>query len=418
MLVGRMGTTYRAIQSVNLTIHLLVIGAVMRNNGGRLPAERSSKRRQTRSRVRLAALIGLTLLGLVLCVLIAYPFLPALAWALALAVMAFPIHTWLEKHIPSVNWNSQPVAAGSSNWAAGISTAIVIAVIVIPLLLVAEQLGRETAQAATKAEVFARDGRIEETVAKIPHGQQALTWLKQHVDVETEARRMLAQIPGSATIIARGSAWFAVQALVCIFVLFFAFRDWRHLLITVKDISPLSKTESEYLFTRIADSIHATVYATLATSIIQGVTGGLLFWALGLPAPVLWGVVMTVLGIIPLVGAFLVWIPAAVVLALDDQWGAAAILTTWGLLMAGPVGNWLYANLAGDRMRLHPVPVLLSFVGGLAVFGVSGMVLGPVVLVVTMGLLEVWRRRFGSPPIAEEPAKEGTVVGPYSANAT
>src|SRR5262249_33758888 len=134
--------------------------------------------------------------------------------------------------------------------------------------------------------------------------------------------------------------------------------------------------------------------------------------------PVLWGVVMTVLGIIPLVGAFLVWIPATVALALGERWGAAVILLTWGLLMAGPVGNWLYAHLAGGRMRLHPAAVLLSFVGGLVVFGVSGMVLGPVVLVVTMGLVEVWRRQFGSPATDTEPAKEGTAKVPDSASAT
>jgi predicted PurR-regulated permease PerM len=345
-------------------------------------------RGRTRHRVRLAALAGLTLLGLVLCALLAYPFLPALAWAVALAVITFPIHARLEKVIPS------------ANWAAGVSAAVVMAVIFVPVLLVVERLGREAAEAASRAEALAREGRVEQAAGKVPYGSQALAWVRQNVDVEAEARRMVGRVVGDAAAVARGSAWFAVQVLMCVFVLFFAFRDRRHLLASLRDLSPLSRPESDYLFARVSDSIHATVYVTVLISAFQGVTGGLLFWALGLPAPVLWGVVMFVLGVIPLVGAFLVWGPASVALALDDRWGAALVLVGWGLMMAGPLGNWMYAYLAGGRLRLHPVPVLIAFVGGLAVFGVSGMVLGPAILAVTLGLLDVWRRRLADAPSA------------------
>ena len=71
----------------------------------------------------------------------------------------------------------------------------------------------------------------------------------------------------------------------------------------------------------------------------------------------------------------------------------AAVVLGWGVLWTGPVGNWLYAYLAGGRMRLHPVPILVAYVGGLAVFGISGMVLGPVAVAVTLGLVDVWHRR-------------------------
>ncbi|WP_439621610.1 AI-2E family transporter [Gemmata sp.] len=364
-------------------------------NGDRRPEGRQPDD-VSRGRARTAALVALTLIGLTLCVLVAYPFLPALAWAVALAVIVFPIHARVAKVIPN------------ANWAAGVSTAAVVAIILVPVLLLGAQLGREAADAATRAEALAREGRVDAAIDKVSHGRESLEWVRRNVDPEAEARRLITPLTGGATALARGSAWFAVQFLVCVFVLFFAFRDWRHLLAAVEDLSPLAREESDYLFTRVSDSIHATVYATVVTSVFQGLTGGLLFWAVGLPAPVLWGVVMTILGIIPLVGAFLVWVPAALALALDEWWGAAAGIVAWGLLMAGPVGNWLYAHLAGGRMRLHPVPVLIAFVGGLAVFGVSGMVLGPVILAVTMGLIDVWRRRLRStatPAGSPEPPK-------------
>lgn len=130
-----------------------------------------------------------------------------------------------------------------------------------------------------------------------------------------------------------------------------------------------------------------------------------MFWALGVPAPLLWGVVMFVLGVLPIVGAFLVWVPVAVGLVLGDRWGAALVIAVWGVMMAGPINNYVYAFLAGDRLRLHPVPSLLAFIGGLAVFGVTGMVLGPVALAVTLALIDMWRRR------AEPKATDAKLAG-------
>lgn len=360
------------------------------------PDERRLSRRRDKRRVRTATLAGLTLLGLVICVFLAYPFLPALAWALALAIMAGPLHSRLERVIPNANVS------------AGVSTAVVVAIILLPVLAVAEKFGQEAATAARQVQALAQEGRVEAAVTQLPYGTEVLAWAKQNVDVEGEARQALGVATGGAAAFARGTTWFAVQALVCVFVLFFAFRDRRHLLSTGRDLSPLSRKETDYLFTRVADSIHATVYVTVLISAFQGVTGGLLFWALGLPAPVLWGAIMFVLGVIPLLGAFLVWGPAAVVLALGDRWGAAVLLVTWGLLMAGPIGNWMYGSLAGGRLRLHPVPVLIAFVGGLAVFGVSGMVLGPAALAVTLGLLDVWRRRMNTTKAQPEATQPDT----------
>ena len=100
------------------------------------------------------------------------------------------------------------------------------------------------------------------------------------------------------------------------------------------------------------------------------------------------------------------WVPAAVYLASQGQWWQAVVVVAWGLLMAGPVCNYIYAVAAGDRLKMHPVPMLLTFIGGLALFGVSGMILGPCVLAVTLALLDVWRNRTadGSPVAAVQSA--------------
>jgi predicted PurR-regulated permease PerM len=333
--------------------------------------------------LHLVALAGLTLVGLYFCYRLTEPFLPALAWALALAIIAHPMHTRLAKVIPG------------RDWAAAVSTAVVVAVIVVPGLAVAAQLANEAALGEQKAREVVQGG-MRDAVRQVPFLDNLVTRVEQHVNPELEARKLVASLTQGITGFVQGSVWGLIQALIMVFVLYFAFRDQDHLLAGLRRLLPVTRQESEHLFTRTSDAVHATVYATIVTGLLQGVTGGLLFWALGVPAPLLWGVVMTVLSIIPIVGAFIVWVPVAVVLAVDGRWGAAALIVTWGVLMAGPVCNWVYAYVAGGRLRLHPVPALLAFVGGLTVFGVSGMVLGPVILAVTLALVEMWQRRAGS----------------------
>lgn len=149
------------------------------------------------------------------------------------------------------------------------------------------------------------------------------------------------------------------------------------------------------LFTRIDDTIHATVYGTLAVSAMQGLLGGLMFWWLGIGAPLLWGLVMALLAIVPMLGAFIVWVPAAIFLALEGSWGKALILTAWGVLVVGTIDNLMRPILVGNRLKLHTVLAFMSVVGGLILFGPAGLILGPVTLSVTLLLLEIWRSRMG-----------------------
>ena len=147
------------------------------------------------------------------------------------------------------------------------------------------------------------------------------------------------------------------------------------------------------LFSRMGDTVYATIYGTLAVAAVQGTLGGLMFWWLGLPAPVLWGLVMGVLAVVPVLGAFVVWIPAALFLALDGSGGKALMLAVWGGVLVGGIDNVIYPILIGNRLRLHTIPSFIAIVGGLIVFGPSGLILGPVTLTVTLLLLEIWRRR-------------------------
>ena len=144
---------------------------------------------------------------------------------------------------------------------------------------------------------------------------------------------------------------------------------------------------------RVAHTIHATVYGTLTVAAVQGTLGGLMFWWLGLPAPLLWGVVMGLLAIVPVLGAFIVWIPAAIFLALEGSWGKSLVLAFWGSVVVGGIDNLLYPILVGTRLKMHTVLAFIAVIGGMFVFGAAGLIVGPVVVSVTLSLLETWRSR-------------------------
>ena len=125
--------------------------------------------------------------------------------------------------------------------------------------------------------------------------------------------------------------------------------------------------------------------------------GTFIFWALGLPSPLLWGVVMFFLSMIPMAGAFLVWVPAAIYLALTGAYVKAGVLVVWGVIVIGSIDNILSPRLVGRRASLHELLIFFAVLGGLQVFGVLGLVLGPVVVAMTLALIEMVRQA-GHPP--------------------
>ena len=337
----------------------------------------------TGERFRPFALAALTVVLLVLCVLLATPFLPAITWGVALAVIAWPLHSWVLRRVIE-----------NRTWAATLTSALVTAVILVPGVFVVGELAREATSAADHMRGQEAEGTIRERMGRTPGLAQVVGWADRvNMDIDAEVRKFVQSHVGDGAWLAQGSIRAALQAVLALFVLFYMLRDRALLLGSVRRLLPVTRAEAERVFASAANSVNANLYANLLTSLIDAVTGGLLFWALGLPSPVMWGVVMFVLSLLPVAGIFLVWVPAAAYLALIDQWGGAAALVAWGLGSSVLVDTLLYTRLAGTRMRLHPVPTLLSYIGGLAVFGATGMVLGPAILAVTAAVLEVWHYR-------------------------
>jgi predicted PurR-regulated permease PerM len=189
------------------------------------------------------------------------------------------------------------------------------------------------------------------------------------------------------------------RALMSLFVLFFLLRDEELMVGAVRRLLPLTPGEIDLAWSRVSAAMRASVYGRVLVGIVQGVLGGIMFYALGLPAALFWTVIMAVLSMLPVVGAFVVWVPAALFLLLTGHWIQALILTIYGVGIIHTADNILYPVLVGPRMGMHPLVLFITLIGGVFAFGAAGIILGPAIAAVALALGDIWTRR--RTPLAE-----------------
>jgi predicted PurR-regulated permease PerM len=341
----------------------------------------------SRNHVKTLVLMLATVLGIYLCYRMAIPFLSVLTWAITLAVLFAPLQRWLESKFKR------------SSLAAIVNILIIGLIVVVPVIFVGQQLIEQAFNGTQLIEAQINSGEWQRSLEAQSRLAPILDKIDHYLDLPGAVKTLTAWLGSSAGSIVKGSAVQILGLCLVFYVLFFFLRDRQLVLKSIMSLSPLSRVEMSRLFKRVGDTIHATVYGTFAVASVQGLLGGLMFWWLGLPTPLLWGLVMGLLAIVPMLGAFVIWAPAALFLALQGNWGSALILTLWGMLVVGTVDNLLRPILVGNRLKLHTVLVFLSVVGGLILFGPAGVILGPVVLTVTIALLEIWFNRNSDKPL-------------------
>jgi predicted PurR-regulated permease PerM len=288
-----------------------------------------------------------------------------------------------------------------------LSSALVIVTILLPLSLITLAVVREVAQLAQYLQANA-DTLLD---PNSPQLGGVLSWLGQYIDVNQLRSQdfIVERLKGLSSAIAGRTLGFLggfvggiVQTFFVVFTMYYLFRDGERMRAMLKFALPLKGPQANEIFQRTSEVIGASVYGVLVIATIQGTVGGLAFWALGLPSPLLWGVVMILLSMIPMLGAFLVWVPAAIYLAATGHWVKAVILTVVGLFVIGTIDNFLRPKLVGERTRLHELIIFFSVLGGLQVFGIIGLVLGPVIVAITLAFLDVFRKADDPPHAAHD----------------
>lgn len=346
----------------------------------------------TRSRTKLWVLEAATILVLYLAYLMAKPFLPPIVWAVTIAVITHRFSSWVGRRV------STPDAK------ALICVAVVAVIALLPAVVIA------TAAVQQIGVALEEWNSIQSTV---------IDWLQAHPDLKAvwddfdlakEAPALIDRLRPGAVAAVSTPLYLLMQTVLTLFVLYYLYRDEESAIAAVRSVLPLSDAESQRLFHRLDDTINATIFGTVVVAMVQGIMAGVMFGFLGIPGATIWALIMGLLAIIPYLGTFVIWGPTALILALHGHWEKALILVAWGGTAIALIDNLLYPYLVGHRLSQHTVVSFIAILGGVSLFGATGVVLGPVVVTLAYFLLDLWRRRTEGGASAERAVESPTIL--------
>jgi predicted PurR-regulated permease PerM len=341
----------------------------------------------------------LWLVGLLLVVSIAFfvvvaPFYGAMMWGAILALLFAPLQRWL-----------LPRLGGRAGWAALATLTVVTLIVILPLMAVSVSLAKEAAHFAGGVQ----SGRID-VMAYLKHMLDVLPAPVMQVldhfgvaDAESIQRRLSESagragqfVAGQVLNIGQNTLDVVVGLFVAMYIAFFMLRDGRTLWRQVWAVIPLHEHDKRQLAETFRTVVRATVKGNLLVALVQGILGGVALWVIGIPGALLWGAVMAALSLLPAVGAALVWLPIALYLLASGSLWQGAGLMLYGIFVIGLVDNVLR-------------PVLVSTIGGIALIGINGFVVGPVVAATFVAVWSIFGRQVGS---AQAPDSAATVRSP------
>lgn len=330
----------------------------------------------------------LAFLVLYLTYIILVPFVIPIFWATALVILFYPYYTWLLKKT-----GNRPLLA---SFAACASIAFFI---MIPMMIVGAAMANELFGLYHWAEGYIAElsGRAHKSplffVSKLE------SFIGRYVDISSiDLRGFFAGAVREAAGFAgeglrgfiKSFAGFLFNIILAFFAMFFLFKDGDKVLALMKDLLPLSEADKEMVVERNRSVIASTLYGGVFVSLIQGLLGGLAFWAVGLQAAIVWGFVMFLFSFIPTVGSAIIWLPASVYLLIIGHYTAGVGLILWGVLVIGLADNLLRPFIVSGKTDLHPLLLFFSILGAVNVFGFIGIIAGPLILCIGQTAIEIY----------------------------
>jgi predicted PurR-regulated permease PerM len=333
---------------------------------------------------------ALTWGGILLLVWLVYlvvrPFFTPLGWAAVLAIVSYPMYDRLTRRMPPGR-------------AAALMTAGVTLVVIVPAVALAIAFVREALDIAAGLQAAVTEGRL----AWLQDAWRNVTSrfsFAAGIDVAslgTDAvRASAAFVVASAGSIFTNVATFVIDLVLALFATFFLLRDSDDIMRAIRQLLPMRQDRREELIARTRDLIWAGVLSSVAVAGLQGVLGGIAFALVGIEGPVFWGGLMAFFCLLPF-GAWVIWLPAAVILAFDGHVTRALILGGLGAGAVSAADNVLRPAMFSGRVHINGLVVFVSLLGGLAVFGLLGIILGPVLVVTALSLLNGYLNEDGEP---------------------
>jgi len=318
---------------------------------------------------------GLALL-LWLAYLVVRPFLIPLGWSCVLAVVTYPLHTRLARR-----WGNTTAAV--------LTTVTATILLIVPAVAVATAFVREALDISISLQTAFAEGRLQ-WIERLWTGFEQRLPATAKVDVVSlsndAVREAVAFLVAQSGSILQNVLGLSVNLALALFATFFLLRDAHAIMLGVRRLLPMKDEAREGLIERTRQLIFAGVMSSAVVAALQGVLGGLAFAAVGIRAPVFWGVVMAFFCLLPF-GAWVIWLPAAIILAAGGDLTRGLILAGLGAGVVSTVDNIVRPALLSGRVHINGLVIFVSLLGGLSVFGLLGLVLGPVLIVTVLGFL-------------------------------
>lgn len=344
----------------------------------------------------LFVLMSLTAGTVYLTYIIFRPFLTALFVALIMAVAFSPLHKSVARRIHS------------NDVAALITTVLSMLLVLVPFILVSVRLGIEVTNFVKG--VLQQLGNPNtwpdqlNSLIQQAAEETGMPAAQLKADISVRGREVGVWVLGFATSLAQRFFRQMMTVLLGSVFLFSLLRHSDELRQGALSLLPLSPHRARELAVAVNQGIIANIYGMFTVGIFEGILIAIGFWMAGLRSPLLWGTLATVLSCLPVVGVSLVWMPACIILALRGNWTSAVLLCIWGVVVVSAADGIVRSRVVSGRVKVNPLLITLSLMGGLSVFGAIGFFVGPVVVVVLASLVRILREEHASVQEARERA--------------
>lgn len=332
------------------------------------------------NRAFILLLIGVTIGFLMLL----QPFLVAIFWAAIIAILFMP---WQKRLL--ARWPERP------NLTALLTLGASLLFVVIPITLITVLLTVEVLDLYERFSggQLSLQPYLDNLLHTFPVLQEwldrfALNWDAIRGKITQAALSSSQFVARSVFQFGQGYVTFLINAVLMLYLTFFFLRDGPRLIQMLIQSLPLGDAREIRLFEKFAEVCRATVKGSLVVALVQGGIGGIAFWILGIEGAFLWGTLMVILSLLPAVGSALIWAPAAIWLFVSGAWIKGIVLIVVGVLVIGMIDNVLRPILVGRDTKMPDYLVLISTLGGISLFGLSGFVMGPVLAAL---FLVVWQ---------------------------
>ncbi|WP_237467829.1 AI-2E family transporter [Vibrio stylophorae] len=327
------------------------------------------------------------------CYKLIAPYIGSIVMAFIIAILFASLHKRIERGI-----------GGHANTAALLSCILLTFMIVIPLIFVISAIAQQGTVFSRQAYDWLSNGGAQEIMVH-PYVEKSLKLLNEYTPFDklepqkilqhlaTFASTMGTKILNLSTKLLGDLTGFIASFFLMLFVLFFLLRDYDKMIRGLRHILPLSRSQEDALFTQMENVAKSAVLGSFVTAIAQGFAGGFAMWLAGFPG-LFWGTIMGFASFIPVVGTALIWVPAAAFLLFTGDWQWALFLATWGTLIVGSIDNFLRPILMQGSSAMSTLFIFFSLLGGLQLFGLMGLIYGPVIFGMTMVLFHLYEQEF------------------------